>query len=74
MICKYCGKNKKMHARDLCAQCYWIEYQKDVRKKEKLKADGKFRNPTRINPRKIMNMRPEQIIANWNKILRAVGL
>ena len=70
-ICKTCRKDKKKHARGQCAQCYWVDYQKEIRKRQKRRAGDIW---SQIEPRSIMKMKPEQIVANWNEILRAVGL
>lgn len=41
--------------------------------RKKKSSGNKFWNIS-ITPRSIMKMKPEQIIENWDKILRAVGL
>lgn len=74
MICKSCGKNKKVHSRGICAQCYWVEYQREERRRDKKRAGNQFWSGWAIAPRKLQHMKPEQIVANWGKFLRAVGL
>lgn len=74
MICKSCGEDKKTHARGLCSLCYWREYQVEWRKREKRKVKKRPIFLPKISPRKMMNMNPGQILDNWDKILRAVGL
>jgi len=70
-ICKTCRKDKKKHAQGQCAQCYWVDYQREIRKRQKRRAGDIW---AQINPQKIMFMKPEQIVANWDKILRGAGL
>lgn len=71
-ICKTCREDKKKHAKGQCAQCYWVDYQKEIRRRQKQKAGDLY--VSAINPQKIMFMKPEQIIQNWPKILRGAGL
>lgn len=73
-ICKSCGKEKKIHARGLCGICYGVGYQADRRKREKRKVKKLLIFHPKISPRKMMHMKPDQILDNWDKILRAVGL
>lgn len=71
-ICKTCGEDKKQHAKGQCAQCYGIDYQREIRKRQKQKAGDLY--VSEINPQKIMFMKPGEIIKNWGKILNGAGL
>jgi len=72
-ICRTCGKEKKIHASGQCSHCYWIDYQIAVRERDKKRAGNKIWDKS-ISPRKMMHMRPEQIVANWKMILKGAGL
>ena len=69
-ICVTCGEDKKKHAGGQCAQCYWADYQREIRRRQKQKAADLV---SQINPQKIMFMKPGEIIKNWNKILNGAG-
>ena len=71
-ICVTCGEDKKKHAKGQCAQCYGIQYQAEIRRRRKQKAGDLY--VSEINPQKIMFMKPEQIIQEWDKILNGAGL
>jgi|GEM_PF-5464232 len=72
-MCRACGNEKIIHARGQCAHCYWVDYQREERRRNKRKAGNKFWKIS-ITPRSIMKMNPDKIVENWGKICRAVGL
>ena len=73
-ICRTCGEDKKKHASGQCGQCYGREYQRAKRARWAKKARQPADFDSLIYPRSIMHMKPGEIIANWNKILRGAGL
>lgn len=70
-ICRRCFEIKHLRSRGMCYTCYEIQYQVDIRAR-KDKAERKAAD-THIAPVKIMNMKVEQIVREWSKILRGAG-
>ena len=69
-VCSLCFEVKELYSRGMCCNCYEIQRKADIRT-QKEKAEKNI-NKT-IAPVKIIKMKPEQIIRDWDRILDAAG-
>ena len=69
-ICSLCFEIKELYSRGMCCTCYGIRHKADIQtQKEKVR---KSMDET-IAPVKLMGMKPEQIIRDWDNILKGAG-
>lgn len=69
-ICSSCFEIKELRSRGMCQRCYCIQSKRETQTRKE-KAEKNI-NKT-IAPVKIIKMKPEQIIRDWDRILDAAG-